>query len=177
MSAVPPKSLGEALDFKVSQLLQVDLVVGVGGAVGAAWLAAKDPALLKEMLPLAIGLVGVVIGAVVAGVAVLAAFLDQPFLRKLRAINKEPVRYLRPFLFTATLGVVASLACLLLLPLVSATLWVRLPIAVIAGLSAFWTIASVVPDLHMLVQFVGLQFDATDVPDDLGNARKARAVE
>ena len=38
--------------------------------------------------------------------------MDQVFLRKLKAINKEPIRYLAPFIFTAVLGVSAALAVL-----------------------------------------------------------------
>jgi len=102
--------LWSALEFGRRELLQLDLYLGISGGLGALALAIFSPGALLRGVAAAAVLVGVIIGAVVAGVAILAAFMDQPFLRKLAAINRQPVRYLAPFLFTAVLGVCASLS-------------------------------------------------------------------
>ncbi len=164
--AEPPGSLFQALNFRASDVLRFDLLIGLLGCGGGIWLALASPKTLARVLPLAATIVGIVIGAVLAGVAVLAAFLDQSFLRKLRAINREPVRYLSPFLFTATLGVLAALFVLAVVALPKSTpTWVLATGAGVTGLFTFWTIASVIPNLNTLVQFVGLQYDASDVPE------------
>jgi hypothetical protein len=106
------------------------------------------------------------VGAVVAGAAILAAFLDQTFLRKLRQINREPVRYLSPFLFTAVLGILAGLFLLVVRVLPRSTPdWIFVTLSGLSGFLVVWTLTSVIRNLNMLVQFIGLQFDASDVPD------------
>jgi hypothetical protein len=166
----PPATLLRALNFRVSEVLRWDLIVGLLGAGGGIWLALASPQALGRVLPIAATVVGIVIGAVLAGVAILAAFLDQSFLRKLRAIQREPVRYIAPFLFTATLGVFAALLILVMValprPLATETpAWLRATLGGLTGLCVVWTIASVLPNLNTLVQFLGLQYDASDVPE------------
>jgi hypothetical protein len=165
--AEPPNRLRGALDFKLSEVIRYDFFIGLAGGAAFLWLSLRHAAKLNDVLPLATGLIGVVIGAVLAGVAVLAAFLNQPFLRKLRAINREPTRYLRPFLFTAFLGVIAALLSMLVAGLpATAPVWLSATLGGLDGMAIAWTITSVIPGLGMLVEFVGLQFDASDVPDD-----------
>lgn len=167
MKGTTPTTLGQALDFKLSNLLRCDLLIGICGGAGGVWVALADYERFKEILPLAVGLVGIVVGTVIAGVAILAAFLNQPFLRKLKAINREPIRYVRPFLFTALLGIIASILTLAVAALpVNPPSWIKAAGAGLLGTSVVWMLASVVPNLGMLVQFIGLQFDAADVPDE-----------
>src|SRR5215216_4374199 len=93
-------SLRDALDFRLfSEVLKYDLYIALAGLVGGVLAEVKSITVLPLLIAVAAGLVGVIIGAVIAGVAVLAAFMDQSFLRKLKAINREPVRYLAPFIF------------------------------------------------------------------------------
>jgi hypothetical protein len=175
MTKQRPSTLREALDFRLfSELLKYDLYIAIAGGVGGTVAAVKSITPLPLLISVAAGLVGVIIGAVIAGVAVLAAFMDQVFLRKLKAINREPVRYLAPFIFTAVLGVVASLALLIFAAMPSdAPGWLRGVAGCLAGLFVTWTIASLLPDLKMLVDFVGLKMDATEVPDDVGLPQSA----
>lgn len=172
------KHLWSALDFQISDLLRIDLLVGVGGGTVVGVLAGLAPERVISSAPWAAGVVVAIIGAVVTGLSVQVAFLDQPFLRKLRVIDTDPVRLLAPFMFTAVLGVIALLPTVIVANLSSTT-----PEAVIctvgafAGLTVFWTVASVLPDLDTLVQFVQLKIDALDVPDDVDlRATKARDV-
>ncbi|WP_422734862.1 hypothetical protein ACN26Y_15185 [Micromonospora sp. WMMD558] len=169
------RHLWAALDFKLSELLRVDLGVGVAFGVAALALSFTYPDAVLRAAPGAIGVVGVIVGAVIAGISFQAAFMDQAFLRKLRAIESEPVYYLAPFLFTSVLGVVSMLA-LITLSAVSP----KAPEALIAlvstptALITAWTIASLIPGLATLVQFVGLKMDALDVPDDIALPERER---
>lgn len=169
-----PTNLWQALDsFRPSEILRWDLAVGVVVGTGAAWMAVVTPSAVAGALPVVAGLVGVVIGAVVAGVAVQAAFLDQAFLRKLRLIGREPVRYLAPLLFTAVLGVGAGIAVLVLSVVIS--MWPTAVVATLSGITgllAAWTLTSLIYDLNMIVQFVRLQDEAANLPDDVVELRR-----
>ncbi|WP_434743437.1 hypothetical protein [Micromonospora sp. SH-82] len=162
------RHLWRALDFRLSELLRADFGTGAAFGVAALILSFSHPDAVLRAAPGAIGVVGVIVGAVIAGISFQAAFMDQAFLRKLRAIQSEPVYYLAPFLFTAVLGVISMLA-LIVMSAVSP----QAPETLIALISApttlltTWTIASLIPGLSTLVQFVGLKMDALDVPDDV----------
>lgn len=159
--------LWQALKFDRREILQLDFYLGViGGAAGVALAFISPGALVRGVATDAV-LLGVIIGSVVAGVAILAAFMDQPFLRKLAAIEREPTRYLAPFLFTAMLGVFASLALIGLSVMSNDS--PRALLAIFGFASSFlsvWAIASLLPCLSMIVQFMGLKTDALHVPDD-----------
>lgn len=160
--------LWTAVDLKGSELLRVDLIAGIcGGAAGIA-LAIMNPAALLRATGIMTALIGVVIGAVIASVSIQVALFDQAFLRKLRAIGREPTRYMAPFLFTVVLGVGAMVALLVLGSMTVDTHPVVLALAGAgAGLLSVWTIVSPLPLLDTLVQFIGLKMDALDVPDDI----------
>lgn len=169
------RNLLPALDFKLSELLRIDLALGIAGAAGGLVLALRAPERVSGILPMSQGLVGVVLGAVVAGVSIQVAFFDASFLRKLRAIHRDPIQYLAPFLFTVVLGVVAML-WLLVVAALTPTGPVFVTMVTIGSLMTVWTIASLLPGLDTLVQFVGLKMDALDVPDtpDISDAASRR---
>jgi hypothetical protein len=128
----------------------------------------QDDAMVGYLVAVLAGLAGVVVGAVIASVFILVAFFDQSFLRKLRAIGRQPTRYMAPFPFTVVLGVVAmlGLATLAALRATDAPVLLALvgaPTLFFAG----WTLASPLPLLDTLVQFIRLKTDALDVPDDI----------
>lgn len=170
--------LRQALDLSLSEILRADLGVGVVGGVAGLVVALVAPGRLAAPTNLMVQAVGVVLGAVVAALAILAALLDQPFLRKLRAIGRHPRRYLQPFVFTAVIGVTA-LVLLVVLGTMSEHLppAVLAPVATFAGLFGFWTIASPIPLLATLLDFVALKNDALDVPDDVDIPRRATGTE
>ncbi|SUE16619.1 Uncharacterised protein [Rhodococcus gordoniae] len=170
--------LRQALDFKLSEILRFDfLLAGIGGvAVGV--LAWHRPELVIANSPWLAGAVGVIIGAVVAGISVQVAFLDQPFLRKLRAIQVNPVKYIAPFLFTAVLGVVAVLVLIAMSSFTpTAPRVVFSVVSLVGGFLGLWTVLSLVAGLDTLVQFVHLKVDALDVPDDIGSAPNITSVK
>ncbi len=169
--------LSKALDFRPNEILRADLFLGVAGGAGATVLALITPSALLRSVTIAAGLVGVIIGTVVAGVAIQTAFMDQSFLRKLRAINRDPIRYLAPFLFTAVLAILAMAGLTIL-----STFSVKSPAAILAtisglvGLFSIWAIISLLYCLTTLVQFMGLKVDALDVPDDPAEIEAAREI-
>lgn len=159
--------LRKALDFRASELLGIDLLAGLGGAVGGALLGIYRPQLVASGLPTLSGLVGVIIGAVLAGAAIQSAFMDEKFLTKVHRIGRDPVTYLAPFLFTAVLGVCAAIALAgLAFTSVSAPDWWRGVITGAAGLFSLYTLVSLIPGLDTLVQFIGLKSLAAQVPDE-----------
>ncbi len=161
------KHLRQAIDFKASELLQFDLLLAAGGAVGGALLGVKRPQLLWDNVDTAATLVTAVIGAVLAGVAIQAAFMDQSFLRRTARIGRDPVRYLAPFIFSTVLGVLAALSLLVLsLTTVSAATAWRGTIAGVSGFLSVYTLASLLNGLDTLVQFIGLKADAAALPDE-----------
>jgi hypothetical protein len=171
------RHLWQALDFKLSEVLHTDFLLALLAGGGALATSLIEPAALLRAVPAAAGLVGVVIGAVLAGVAVQAAFMDQAFLRKLRAIDRDPIYYLAPFLFTGATGVFGMLALLPLSMMSPDTNSAAL--AVIGGIASFftvWSLTSILHGLAMLVQFVGLKMDAVDVPDDIDVPRRETAA-
>lgn len=126
----------------------------------------------------AVGVAAGVVGAVIAGVAIQSAFLDQSFLRKLRAISRDPVSYLTPFLFTAAIGVFALLGLLVLSAMsATATTWVLASLGAFVGLFSFWAVASLLSGMATLIQFVGLRQDAIDVPDDIDIKPERRSTQ
>lgn len=126
------------------------------------------------MVPVAATLVGVVIGAVIAATAILGAFLDQEFLRKLKSVGKDPAYYVAPFLFTAFLGVIGEILLLIVLPLSSATTWLPATLVGAAGVAIGWALGSLIYDLDMLDQFLHLQSAAADGDDEVGDASVRR---
>lgn len=160
--------LWKALDFKASEFFSIDLLAAVGGAVGGVLLALHHPALVTTALPTLAGLVGVIIGAVLAGVAIQSAFMDERFLAKVNRIDRDPVRYMAPFLFTAVLGVVAALA-LTFLALTTSTApgWWRGLIGGVAGFFSLYALVSLIPGLDTLVQFIGLKAEAAKIEDEV----------
>ncbi|MDV6267094.1 hypothetical protein [Rhodococcus globerulus] len=168
MSKLFAADLRKALDFKLSEILRFDLLLGLAGGVGTGALAHAQPATVIAVSPWLAGTVGAIIGAVVAGISVQVAFLDQPFLRKLRAIGSSPIKYIAPFLFTAVIGVLAAVMLIVMAcftPTAPALIFVG--VSGVGGLLGFWTVFSLIPGLDTLVQFVHLKIDALDIPDDI----------
>jgi hypothetical protein len=152
----------------LGDVLRIDLVFGVLGLTGGLVLGLKRPGLLVDGVSVTAGVVGAVIGAVIAATAIQTAFLDQAFLRKLRAIGRDPVTYMTPFLFTTAIGVLALLG-LLVLSTVSPTAptWLLAPLGAVVGFFSTWAVASLLPLMGTLIQFVALRQEALDVPDDI----------
>lgn len=163
-----PETLWEALDtLRPSEVFRLDLLLASAGGGGALWLALAMPDQISAVMPVAAAFVGIVVGAVVASVALVAAFMDRGFLRKLQLINRDPIRYLTPLLATALLGILAAMSLLLIsaTPPSAPAVW-RGAIAFVTGLFVFWTLTSLVSNLSLLVGFVRLQEIAARVTNE-----------
>lgn len=147
-----------------------DFVMAILGLAAGVYMSVEHPDAAQRVAPVVAGLVGVVIGAIIAAIALVAAFFDQALLRKLERVNASPQEALAPFLFSVVLGVVASFGVSVVVALgPSVSPWVVGPAAGIAFGAASWTIASLIPALDVLVQFVGVKREAAMLDDDRGD--------
>jgi hypothetical protein len=159
--------LWDAINFKLSEIMRADFCLGLAAGGGAAALAVIAPSAALKGVAVASGLIGVIIGTVIAGVSVQAAFMDQAFLQKLKEIDREPVRYLAPFIFTAVIGVFSMLGLIVLSVLSVNSSAVLLGIVTgITGFFTVWSIVSLLYCLSTLVQFMGLKMDALPTSEE-----------
>jgi hypothetical protein len=157
-----------ATDFRLSEVFRFDLYWALAGGFGGLATALVTPAAMVRAVPVAAGLVGVVVGAVVAGIAVQTAFMDQAFLRKIAAIGRDPARYTAPFLFTAAVGIFSMLSLLVMGTMsASSPQAVLVTVSFVSSFLTVWTMSSLLQGLATLVQFIHLKVDALDVPDDI----------
>jgi hypothetical protein len=164
--------LRETLDLNLfAEILRWDAVVGIGAAVGAGILAATERD-VSAPLACAAGVVGVVIGAAIAGAAVIAAFMDQPFLRKLSALGRRPGYFLAPLVFTGLLGIVAEASMLAWFGLLENSQSLRVVAGAVSGFFGAWALASLIPDLVAISELADIKATAAAIPDDhpLGGA-------
>ena len=156
----------DAINVDLSELVRYDLGLAAIGAVGGGLLFGLEVDSKGAVLGVAAGFVGVVIGAVVAGVAIQGAFMDEAFLRKVREIGANPLRFLQPLMFTATIGVLASLMLIVAAALPSSTpTWLGALAGALAGHLVVWTLASLLPCLTLLADFTMLKFEASQIDD------------
>lgn len=160
------RHLWAAVKPDIRELFQIDFYLGLGAMIGAAALEiVNHEAILRARVPAVIAVAAVTASAVIA-VVVLACSFDAAFLRKLAAIGANPVRYLAPLLQTTVLGT-AGMLLLIAAAAVPAPACpaVRAIVAGCTGAVAVWAVASVLPALSTLVQFLGLRYDAASVDD------------
>ncbi len=177
MTTKPPENLWQLLGrSQLSDLLGLDFVAGVAAGVPAGIWAIDHFGTLVDASNTAANLVGAVIGVSVGAAALVAAFLNPEFLRKIRIINKDPLRYLAPFLLTAALGVLAGLS-IVGLPLVTeaAPGWLHGTVGGLAAGLVVWTLLSTLRCLSSLIAFVRLQAAAADVDPRVTELKKPDA--
>jgi hypothetical protein len=141
-----------------------DFALAVAAAVGGVYTADSHPGRLGILTAVLAAFVTVVIGTAVAGVAVQAALMSDPFLRRVREIGREPTYYLRHWVLTVWLGVAGALATGVLagLPRTAPT-WTALVVSGLACGLAAWTLGSVVSAVVSLKGFVLLRADAAEL--------------
>lgn len=156
--------LGES---PLRDILRADLAVGLLLGAASGWLADEHPERAVDLAASAAALAGVVVGAVIAATALVVAFMSPAFLRKMRRIDEDPVSYLGPYILTGVVGTCGTVLSLVLAatPTSSPAQWL-IPLAVLAGGSCGWALASLVPVFTNLIRFIRLQQDAAEVPDE-----------
>jgi len=163
---VSPPSLLEELRIDLSEVLRYDLYIGLAGGVLAGWLAWDEKHELGGVLSTASQLLGAVVGTAIAAFAIVTAFMDESFLRKVRMLGREPGYFVAPLAFTIAIGVVAAIAMIGLSALpATAPLLVRVALAAATGLFTIWTLASLLPNVKMLMQFLQVRFAASELRD------------
>lgn len=161
------RSLLEELEIDMSEVLRYDFFIAIIGSSLTAWLAWDDDRALTDVVGTASQLLGAVLGTVIAAFAIITAFMDQAFLRKLRFLGHKPIFFVAPLAFTILLGLLAAFGLLVLSALQPfAPDVVRIVAAAVSGLFTTWTLASLFPDVKMLVQFVRVRFAASEMTDD-----------
>ncbi|MCE9621005.1 MAG: hypothetical protein K8R99_01525 [Actinomycetia bacterium] len=167
LDAQPTTLRGLLAGITAGEVLRLDLFLAVAGGVGGWWAATYHPETLNSTTSLSVALVGVVVGAVIGGATIIAAFLSSSLLRKLRAIQEDPAKYLRPFLFTGLLGTIAALLCLFLNALPGAEAnGLRTTTSAATGFFVVYALASLIPNLTNIIRFIRLLQEAAEVSDD-----------
>lgn len=134
------------------------------GTAGGALVAVAEPAAVNGIVAAASALVGVVIGGVIAGMAILTAGLDTAFLRKLNQLPAEAEGYLAPFLATTAISIVAVVSLLVWGAVATVNNVVSGVVGGVSGGLVLWSLSSLIPALGTMVFFVGLRQDSTGGP-------------
>lgn len=140
-------------------------IVSAGIAIAVACTGRGDK--LIAVAPVAVGIAGITVSAVIASIALMVSFMNPQFLRNLTEIDREPTRYIAPLLATVMLGIAAALVGLVLAALspTAPVVWLA-SIGATAAFFTVWAMASLVRGLGTLVQFVLLQAESAAVPDE-----------
>lgn len=152
----------------------LELAAFILGALGGGWVAYDRYPHLGSPIPISASLVGLTVGALIAGLAIMARSNDENFLKNLRDANAQPAsQFFSPFITTATVGILAILAILVytILPVDFPAGW-RAVFGAAAGALTLLTLAGLTGALGTLIQYVDLyEFFATqDKEDDEGNS-------
>ena len=164
-----PLTLWQVLDrFRLSEMFGWDFMTGLVSAGGAIAVACTGQGgRLVAIAPVAVGLAGITVTAVIASIALMVSFMSPQFLRNLASIDKEPTYYIGPFLVTVTLGIAAALVGLVLAAMspTAPAGWLA-PIGAATAFFTVWAVASLIGGLNTMVQFVRLQVESAAVPED-----------
>jgi hypothetical protein len=151
--------------FHPRQIWWGEYALALLGGVGGGLVGYGRPRDVSDIVAITAALVGIVVGGVVAGMAILAAGLDTPFLVKLNKLGIESERYLSPFLGTTAIGIAAIIASVSWVALADVgNCFVRTALGAGSGGLTLWALGSLVPALGTLVQFVGLRQESTESP-------------
>ncbi|MDX3118582.1 hypothetical protein [Streptomyces scabiei] len=168
----PVKDVFRAIKFEPKEFWLLEWVLTIIGIGGGAWVGWSEPHLTERIVVASSALVGVIVGAVVAGMAIQSAGFDQEFLRKLSRLKratseqKDAVYYLTPFLYTAMAGVFSMISILTWSAIPdSAPSWLRGCAGMLTGGLLMNTFVSLIPGLNMLVVFLRIVQASASVPD------------
>jgi hypothetical protein len=112
-------------------------------------------------------MIGVIIGAIVGGLAMMTRSFDTQLLKKLRRIGVKPTEFFGPFLSVIFLGVLSGIFLLAIsgLPACMATGW-RTFLGAVAGILTLATLAALLPAMGSLIAYVDFLEEAAQVRDD-----------
>jgi hypothetical protein len=160
------RTLGDKYFIEFVRLVHVSLksswwgepVSAVLGAAGGAWIGHDDDLPMEPVLGVAASMIGVIIGAVLASLAMITRACDTSFLRKASKAGILPITdYLWQFFTVIAMGIL-SIVSLLLVAAVSeeAPTELRVAAGALAGFFVLWTLTSLLPALGALIVFTRL---------------------
>jgi hypothetical protein len=128
------------------------------GGLGGAWLGHDDDLPMDEVLSVAVSIVGVIVGAVFAILAMVTRACDNNFLKKARKAGILPItNYLWPFFTIIAMGVLSTFFLLITAGMPDdAPMALRMLAGGLAGFCILWTLASLLPALGALIVFTRL---------------------
>jgi hypothetical protein len=135
------------------------------GAAGGVWLGHDDEIPLEPVIGVAASMIGLIIGAVFAVLAMITRACDTAFLRKAKKARILPItNYLWPFFTIIAMGVLSTI-CLLVLAGVSeeGSEEVRMIAAAMSGFFVLWTLTGLLPGLGVLIVFSRLIEQSADI--------------
>lgn len=151
----------QSATFSPSDMWWGEWVAIVLGAGGGVILAIREPGAVGDIVTAASALAGVVIGGVLAGMAILTSGLDSAFLKKLTGIDIKAEQYLAPFLATSMISILAVVFLFVWAAVDNAHNALAGVVGGVSGALVLWAIASLVPALGTLVHFIGLRQDSS----------------
>ncbi|MGW2620937.1 hypothetical protein [Streptomyces sp. NPDC001500] len=134
----------------------LEFVALVGGGLGGGWVAYDRYPHNSSPIPIAASLVGLTIGALIAGMAIMARSHDAEFLNSLHDAGvSRASMFFAPFITTATIGILAIVAILIysVLPAHLASGWRAVSGAFCGGLTLL-TLSGLTAAIGTLVQYV-----------------------
>ena len=121
-------------------------------------MALVDPESPARVAGTAATILGGILAAAVASLALLGSLMSDEFLTSLKRHRRHPFHFMAPFVVTAALAVVASIAVLVVEAIpVTAPAPMRAGAAVVAGGATVATMVSLIPDLVVLNRLVALR--------------------
>ncbi|MET8681845.1 hypothetical protein ABZW18_30755 [Streptomyces sp. NPDC004647] len=139
--------------------------VALIGAGGGAWVAHDRPSQLESAARVAASMIGIIIGAIIAALAIITRACDTAFLEKAKAADRwkpeDPIlpisRHLKPFFTVIALGLLSGVSLMALSVISSCTSTnVRMAFSAAAGFLSFWTLAGLLPAMGTLIHFTYL---------------------
>lgn len=168
-----PWSVGNKYFFDFLRLVRVgprsswwgEPVSALAGAAGGAWLGHDCTLPMEPVVRVAAALFGVIIGSVLAALAMITRACDTAFLKKAKKAGILPIsEYLWPFFTTIALGVLSAVSLLVVSAIpVDASTDLRMALGALTGFLVFWTLASLLPALGALVVFTRLIERAAEI--------------
>ena len=137
------------------------------GAMGGAWLGHDDELPVEPVLGVAASMIGVIIGAVFAVLAMITRACDTAFLKKAKKARILPMTdYSWPFFTIVAMGILATISLLVLAGVSEeAPDEIRMTAAAMAGFFVLWTLASLPPAMGVLIVFTRLIEKTANIND------------
>lgn len=147
--------------------------ISLAGAAGGAWLGHSEPTQMDSATRVAASLIAIIIGAVIAALAMITRACDSTFLKTAKAADKanpsHPIlpiaRHLSPFFTVTFLGILSGASLLALSAIPScAPEETRMAFCATAGFFTVWTLTGLPRAMGTLIHFTYLVEESIPPP-------------